>query len=61
MVIAVCAVNVVLIDTYALSHGLQPGDALIAATALEHGAAVLTSNAKHFGAVDGLQVEVFLP
>ena len=50
-----------LIDTYALSHGLQPGDALIAATALEHGAAVLTSNAKHFGAVDGLQVEVFLP
>jgi hypothetical protein len=50
-----------LVDTYALSHGLQLGDALIAATALEHGATVLTSNAKHFGAVDGLPVEVFVP
>jgi predicted nucleic acid-binding protein len=50
-----------LIDNYALSHGLQLGDALIAATALEHGARVLTSNAKHFGAVGGLQVEAFVP
>jgi len=50
-----------LVDAYALSHGLQLGDALIAATALEHGATVLTSNTKHFGAVDGLSVEVFVP
>ena len=50
-----------LVDAYALSHGLQLGDALIAATALEHGATVLTSNAKHFSAVDGLPVEVFVP
>lgn len=50
-----------LVDAYALSHGLQLGDALIAATALEHGATILTSNAKHFSAVDGLPVEVFVP
>ncbi len=50
-----------LIDAYALSHGVQLGDALIAATALEHGLTVLTANIKHFGAVDGLQVEAFVP
>ncbi len=33
-----------LIDNYALSHGMQLGDALIAATALEHGLTVLTAN-----------------
>lgn len=50
-----------LIDRYALSHGLQMGDALIAATALEHGLTVLTANAKHFGAVESLALEVFTP
>jgi len=50
-----------LTDNYALSHGMQLGDALVAATALEHGATILTSNVKHFGAVDGLTVEVFVP
>ncbi len=50
-----------LIDAYALSHGLQLGDALIAATALEHGRTVLTANAKHFRPIDGLQLETFTP
>ena len=51
-----------LVDAYALSHArFAIGDALIAATALEHGTTVLTSNTKHFGAVDGLTVEVFVP
>ena len=50
-----------LIDTYFLSHGMQLGDALIAATALEHGITVLTANAKHFNAVEGLALEVFIP
>lgn len=50
-----------LIDTYALSHSLQLGDALIAATALEHNLAVLTANTKHFNSIDGLHVEAFLP
>jgi predicted nucleic acid-binding protein len=50
-----------LIDAYALSHGLQLGDALIAATALEHGLPVLTANTKHFGQIEGLRVEAFVP
>lgn len=35
------------------------GDALIAATALEHRLTVLTANIKHFAAIDGLVVERF--
>lgn len=50
-----------LIDAYALSHSLQLGDALIAATALDHGLAVLTANTKHFDSIDGLHIETFIP
>ena len=50
-----------LMETLALSHGLQVGDALIAATGLEHQLTVRTANAKHFSAVKGLQLERFDP
>jgi predicted nucleic acid-binding protein len=50
-----------LMEAITLSHGLQMGDALIAATALDHGLPVLTANVKHFGAVQGLKVEAFIP
>jgi predicted nucleic acid-binding protein len=50
-----------LMESLTLSHGLQMGDALIAATALKHQLPVLTANVKHFGAVDGLKVEAFTP
>jgi predicted nucleic acid-binding protein len=50
-----------LMEAITLSHGLQMGDALIAATALDHGLPVLTANVKHFGAVEGLKLEAFLP
>lgn len=50
-----------LIDEYALSHGLQAADALIAATALENGLTVLTANTKHFTPITGLKVEAFEP
>jgi predicted nucleic acid-binding protein len=42
---------IVLMEKLVLSHGLQLGDALIAATGLEHQLTLLTANAKHFGAV----------
>ena len=48
-----------LMESLTLSHGMQMGDALIAATALEHGLPVLTGNVKHFAAVPGLLVESF--
>jgi predicted nucleic acid-binding protein len=37
------------------------GDALIAATALEQGLTVFTANKKYFGAIEGLEIEVFMP
>ena len=50
-----------LIDSHALSNGLQLGDALIAATATEHALTLLTGNKKHFAKLPGLALEVFKP
>ena len=52
---------IVLMERLSLSHGLGMGDALIAATALEHGLPLLTGNLKHFSPIDGLRVEAFGP
>ena len=52
---------IALMESLTLSHGLQMGDALIAATALEHQLTLLTGNVKHFRAVSGLRLEAFLP
>ena len=50
-----------LMETYALSHGLQMADALIGATALSLGATLVTANDKHYRMMDGLDIEVFRP
>jgi len=52
---------VTLMETLALSHGLQAGDALIAATAVEHNLPLLTANTKHFAAIEGIRIERFEP
>ena len=52
---------IALMESLTLSHGLQMGDALIAASALVHRLPILTGNVKHFAAVEGLQVEAFVP
>lgn len=57
---AVTQRSIELMESLTLSHGLQMGDALIAATALEHRLPVLTGNVKHFGAVLGLVIEGFV-
>jgi predicted nucleic acid-binding protein len=50
-----------LMEEWALSHGMQMGDALIAATALEHKLMLLTGNVKHFQAIADLNIERFEP
>jgi predicted nucleic acid-binding protein len=50
-----------LVEAMALSHGLRLADALIAATAVEHQAVLLTGNRKHFVAVPEMQIEAFEP
>lgn len=52
---------ITLMETLTLSHGLQLGDALIAATALEHQLTLLTGNTKHFIAIENLKLERFEP
>lgn len=50
---------IALMEALTLSHGLQMGDALIAATALEHRLPILTCNVRHFAAVEHLLIEGF--
>ncbi len=49
-----------LVRRYFHSHSMQLADALIAATALEHGLALATGNVKHFEVVEGLQLRSFV-
>lgn len=50
-----------LVEKYSLSHSVHVADALIAATAMSHSLPLLTANAKHFSAIDGLKLRVFKP
>jgi predicted nucleic acid-binding protein len=52
---------ITLMENIAPSHGLQLGDALIAATAIEHKLTLLTGNVKHFSAIPELTIERFEP
>lgn len=49
------------VEEYALSSNMRAGDAIIAATAVEHNLTLVSSNAKHFKAVKELQFRVFAP
>ena len=51
----------VYIEEYSLATGLRAGDALVAATAVEHSLALSTSNAKHFRHIAGLDLRIFKP
>jgi hypothetical protein len=46
---------------YGLSNGLEAGDCLIAATAVEHRFPLATGNAKHFKAIKDLELKIFRP
>ena len=49
------------IEEYTLSSGLQSGDAIIAATAVENNLTLTSSNLKHFRAIKELSFKSFKP
>jgi len=49
------------LEEYTLSHGLKAGDAIVAATAVENKLTLISSNAKHFKAIQELKLEIFKP
>ena len=51
----------VYVEEYGLSHGLRAGDAIVAATAAEHGLILCTSNAKHFCPIRDVKTRIFRP
>ena len=48
------------IEEYTVSRGIQVGDALIAATAIEHNLVLATGNQKHFKAIRDLKLKLFI-
>ena len=49
----------VYIEQFSLSHGIRAGDAIIAATAVEHGLILCSANAKHFRMIPDLDYKSF--
>ena len=52
---------VFLVEEFALSHSLQLADALIAATAIDHGEPLVTANDRHYRHIPDLEIELFRP
>lgn len=50
-----------LVEEFYLSNAIRVADALIAATALEYGAKLLTANDKHYRVIEQLEIEIFRP
>jgi hypothetical protein len=50
-----------MVKQFSLSHHVEMGDALIAATAISYNELLCTSNAKHFIPINGLMLEIYSP
>jgi predicted nucleic acid-binding protein len=51
----------VYVEEYGISSGMRAGDAIVAATAVEHGMLLATSNSKHFRSVRDLDLQILRP
>ena len=49
------------VEDYYLSHSMELGDAIIAATALEKQEVLLTANDKHYSCIPNIQIQKFTP
>ena len=48
-------------EDYCLSHSMELGDAVIAATVLEYHETLLTANEKHYGYIPNISIKKFTP
>jgi len=46
------------VEQFSLSHSMRAGDAIVAATAAEHGLALVSGNARHFRQIPDLELKV---
>lgn len=52
---------IIYVEQHFLSHSLTCTDALVAATAVAHGEALLTANVKHYRPISDLTIAAFRP
>lgn len=52
---------IVYVEEHYLSHSLRLADALIAATAVQHGLSLVTADVKHYRVIDELVINKFEP
>ena len=50
-----------LVEQHHFSHSLGFSDAIIAATAVNHGLPLMTANTKHYRVIENLILKKFLP
>ena len=58
---AISARAVTLVEEHFPSHAIQFADALIAATAINHGLSLATANDRHYNVITQRKIEVFRP